>query len=84
MTGEIFGGRSNQTSDNTKPPAAQRWRALAEDSYALAEILTDAEAKATMRQIALGYEHMTLNAERREASTRPVMMSEAAPEPGTA
>ena len=84
IAGEIFGGRSNQMSDNTQPPAAQRWRALAEDSYTLAETLTDAEAKATMRQIALGYEHMALNAERREASPRPVMMSETAPEPGTA
>ena len=68
--------------DYTEPPAAERWRALAEDSYALAETLTDAEAKATMRQIALGYEHMAVQAEKREASLIVVRSTE--PEPGTA
>ena len=70
-------------NDNIEPPAAERWRALAEDSYALAETLTDAEAKATMRQIALGYEHMAVQAGKREASPRIVVLR-TEPEPGTA
>jgi hypothetical protein len=71
-------------NENTKPPAAQRWRALAKDSYVVAEGMTDQEAKRTMRQIALGYEHMAVQAEAREARPTPVMMSEAAPEPSAA
>jgi hypothetical protein len=70
--------------DNTKPPAAQRWRTLAVDAYAVAEGMTDQAAKRTMRQIALGYEHMAVQAEARAARPRPVMMSKAAPEPGAA
>ena len=71
-------------NDYTEPPAAQRWRALAEDSYTVAEEMTEPEAKRIMRKIAEGYEHMALNAEAREARPRPVMMSEAAPDPGAA
>ena len=69
-------------NDNTEPPAAERWQALAEDSYAVAETLTDTEAKATMRQIALGYEHMAVQAGKREANPMVVLRTE--PEPGTA
>ncbi len=68
--------------DNAEPPAALRWRALAKDSYAVAETLTDADAKATMRQIALGYEHMAVQAGKREA--RPIVVQNTEPEPGTA
>jgi hypothetical protein len=68
--------------DNTEPPAAQRWRALAVDAYVVAEGMTDQDAKRTMRQIALGYEHMAVQAGKRETSPGPVM-SEAAPEPGS-
>ena len=67
-------------NDNTKPPAAQRWRALAEDSYAVAEGMTDQEAKRTMRKIAQGYDHMAEQARKREAS--PTLDAE--PEPGAA
>jgi hypothetical protein len=67
---------------DTEPPAAQRWRALAVDAYVVAEGMTDQEAKRTMRQIALGYEHMAVQAGKRETSPGPVM-SEAAPEPAS-
>lgn len=68
--------------DKTESPGAQRWWALAADSYAVAETLTDADAKATMRKIALGYEHMAVQAGKREAP--PIVVQNTEPEPGTA
>lgn len=53
-------------TDNTDAPVAERWRALAEDSHAIADTLTDPDAHNTMRQIAKGYERLALHAEQRE------------------
>jgi len=52
-------------NDNTEPPSAERWRALAVDSYAIAEGMTDPEARLMMRQIALSYDRLALHAEER-------------------
>lgn len=70
-------------NDNSEPPAAVRWRALANDSYAVAHGMTDPEARMVMHQIALGYDRLALHAEQRETS--PVAApSNAEPEPGAA
>ena len=46
-------------NDDTEPPAAERWRALSEDAYAVAEGMTDQEAKRIMHQIAFCYDGAT-------------------------
>lgn len=70
-------------NDKTEPPAAQRWRRMAEDAHAIAEGMTDPESRLMMRQIALGYDRLALHAEQREASPVAVPIN-AEPEPGTA
>jgi hypothetical protein len=55
--------------DNTGLPSAARWRALARDRHAIADEMTDAEAKHLMRQIARSYERLALHAAGREANT---------------
>lgn len=70
-------------NDNIEPPSAERWRSLAEDAQAVAEVMTEPEAKRIMRKIAEGYVHMALNAEARDAGP-PVIRSESTPEPGAA
>ena len=44
-------GESHNMNDNTGPPGAARWRALARDRHAIADEMTDAEAKHLMRQL---------------------------------
>lgn len=78
----ILRGKSGQMKDSTEPPAAQRWRALAKDSYAVAEGTTDEETKLIMRKIGQGYEHMAAHAEAREAS--PIVVRSTLPERGSA
>ena len=56
---------------NMEPPSAARWRALARDRHAIADEMTDAEAKHLMRQIAHSYERLALHVAEREWEPSP-------------
>jgi hypothetical protein len=45
-----------------------RWRALAAEAWAISTEMTDLTARATMRKIAEGYEHLANMAEKRQKS----------------
>jgi hypothetical protein len=61
-------------NQSIEPPTAARWRALAGDRHAIANEMTDAEAKHLMRQIAHSYERLALHAAEREADRSPIKL----------